>query len=91
MLLKDNYDEKINFGVIHLKGPTKEKLASLKLIDQEDESVVKCTLSTQSQEFAFDLAREERSTPQLIKFVEESYLLLFDKNGLLEFQPLSHL
>ena len=48
MLMKDTYDEKINFGIINLKGPTKEKLATLQLLDQETDDIVKCTLSIPS-------------------------------------------
>ena len=62
MLMKDTYDEKINFGIINLKGPTKEKLATLQLLDQEAEDLVKCTLSIPSKEFLFELSREERTT-----------------------------
>jgi hypothetical protein len=62
MLMKDTYDEKINFGIINLKGPTKEKLATLQLLDQETEDIVKCTLSIPSKDFPLELAREERTT-----------------------------
>ena len=48
MLMKDTYDEKINFGIITLKGPTKETLATLQLLDQETDDIVKCTLSIPS-------------------------------------------
>ena len=57
MLMKDTYDEKVNFGVIFMKGPTKEKLTALQLLDQENDDTVKCSLSIPSQDFPFELNR----------------------------------